>query len=122
MAGRLEGKIAHITGGGSGLGDAMAHLFANEGARVAVSDLKLSSAERVTNSVISSGGDAIAIAGDVSKRDECERLVGQTVDKLGGFDILINSAGVTPRYAPKDWDFERTWDFVVSINLSLIHI
>ena len=117
MAGRLEGKIAHITGGGSGLGDAMAHLFAKEGARVAVSDLKLSSAERVTKSVISSGGDAIALAGDVSKRDECERLVGETVDKLGGFDILINSAGVTPRYAPKDWDFERTWDFVVSINL-----
>ena len=47
MAGRLEGKIAHITGGGSGLGDAMAHLFAQEGARVAVSDLKLEAAQSV---------------------------------------------------------------------------
>ena len=102
MAGRLEGKIAHITGGGSGLGDAMAHLFAAEGARVAISDLKLDVAERVAKSV---------------SREDCERLVAETVSQLGGIDVLVNSAGVTPRYAPKEWDFEQTWDWVVSINL-----
>ena len=117
MAGRLEGKIAHITGGGSGLGDAMAHLFAAEGARVAISDLKLDVAERVAKSVVESGGDAIALAGDVSSREDCERLVAETVSQLGGIDVLVNSAGVTPRYAPKEWDFEQTWDWVVSINL-----
>ncbi len=117
MAGRLEGKIAHITGGGSGLGDAMAHLFASEGARVAVSDIKYDVAQRVADSVVSSGGDAIALSGDVSNREDCERLVVETVEKLGGLDVLVNSAGVTPRYAPKEWDFEKTWDFVVSINL-----
>jgi len=117
MAGRLEGKIAHITGGGSGLGDAMAHLFAAEGARVAVSDLKLEVAERVAGSVVDAGGDAIALGGDVSKREDCERLVSETVDQMGGIDVLVNSAGVTPRYAPKEWDFEQTWDWVVSINL-----
>ncbi len=52
MAGRLEGKIAHITGGGSGLGDAMAHLFASEGARVIVSDLKLEISQRVADSAL----------------------------------------------------------------------
>ena len=117
MAGRLEGKIAHITGGGSGLGDAMAHLFAKEGARVVVSDLKLDVAQRVADSVVATGGDAIAFAGDVSSREDCERLVADTIEKMGGIDILVNSAGVTPRYAPKEWDFEKTWDWVVSINL-----
>ncbi len=117
MAGRLEEKIAHITGGGSGLGDAMAHLFASEGARVVVSDLKLEVAQRVADSVVAEGGDAIALAGDVSSREDCERLVADTVDRMGRIDVLVNSAGVTPRYAPPEWDFEQTWDWVVGINL-----
>ena len=117
MVGRLEGKIAHITGGGSGLGDAMAHLFAQEGARIVVSDLKFDDANRVADSVIAGGGDAIALAGDVSNREDCERMITDTISKLGGIDVLVNSAGVTPRYAPKDWDFEKTWDWVVSVNL-----
>ena len=117
MAGRLEGKVAHITGGGSGLGDAMAHTFAREGARVAVSDLKLETAQRVADSVVADGGDAVALAGDVSDRAQCEALITDTVSKLGRIDVLVNSAGVTPRYAPKEWDFEQTWDFVVGVNL-----
>ena len=108
MAGRLEGKIAHITGGGSGLGDAMAHLFASEGARVIVSDLKLEISQRVADSVVAKGGDAIALAGDVSSREQCEALIADTVSQMGGIDILVNSAGVTPRYAPSEWDFEKT--------------
>jgi NAD(P)-dependent dehydrogenase (short-subunit alcohol dehydrogenase family) len=117
MVGRLEGKIAHITGGGSGLGDAMAHLFAREGARVVVSDVKPDAAKRVAESVVASGGDAIALVGDVSSREQCEALIADTVEKMGGIDILVNSAGVTPRYAPEEWDFEKTWDWVISINL-----
>ena len=117
MVGRLEGKIAHITGGGSGLGDAMSHLFATEGARVVVSDLKIDVAQRVADSVVAIGGDAIALAGDVSSREDCERLVADTIEKMGSIDVLVNSAGVTPRYAPKEWDFEKTWDWVVSVNL-----
>jgi NAD(P)-dependent dehydrogenase (short-subunit alcohol dehydrogenase family) len=117
MVGRLEGKIAHITGGGSGLGDAIAHLFASEGARVVVSDLKSDVAQRVADSVVAAGGDSIGMAGDVSSREDCERLVSDTIAKMGGIDVLVNSAGVTPRYAPKEWDFEKTWDWVVSVNL-----
>jgi NAD(P)-dependent dehydrogenase (short-subunit alcohol dehydrogenase family) len=117
MVGRLEGKIAHITGGGSGLGDAMAHLFATEGARVVVSDLQIDVAQRVADSVVAIGGDAIALSGDVSSREDCERLVADTIEKMGSIDVLVNSAGVTPRYAPKEWDFEKTWDWVVSVNL-----
>ena len=117
MAGRLEGKIVHITGGGSGLGDAIARLFSNEGARVVVSDLKMEAAQRVVDLIVRQGGDAIALAGDVSSREECESLIAETVKQMGGIDVLVNSAGVTPRYAPPEWDFEQTWDWVVSINL-----
>ena len=106
MAGRLEGKIAHITGGGSGLGDAIARLFSSEGARVVVSDLKMEAAQRVVDLIVRQGGDAIALAGDVSSREECESLIAETVKQIGGIDVLVNSAGVTPRYAPPEWDFE----------------
>ena len=114
---RLQGKVAIITGAANGMGAEEAMLFAREGARVAVSDLKLETAQRVADSVVAAGGDAVALAGDVSDRNQCESLVADTVGKLGGIDVLINSAGVTPRYAPKEWDFEQTWDWVVSINL-----
>jgi NAD(P)-dependent dehydrogenase (short-subunit alcohol dehydrogenase family) len=117
MAGRLDGKVALITGGGSGIGDATAMLFAAEGAKVVVSDVKLDAAQRVADAVIAGGGEAIAMAGDVSARSECEALVAGTVEKFGRIDILVNSAGVTPRYAPDEWDFEKKWDWVVSINL-----
>jgi NAD(P)-dependent dehydrogenase (short-subunit alcohol dehydrogenase family) len=95
----------------------MAHLFATEGARVVVSDLQIDVAQRVADSVVAIGGDAIALSGDVSSREDCERLVADTIEKMGSIDVLVNSAGVTPRYAPKEWDFEKTWDWVVSVNL-----
>ncbi|MDA1278621.1 MAG: SDR family oxidoreductase [Chloroflexi bacterium] len=117
MAGRLEGKVAHITGGGSGIGDATAHLFAREGAKVVVSDLNLGSAEVVAQSLNAAGGDAIALAGDVSRRADCEALIDGTIDHFGRIDVLVNSAGVTPRYAPVEWDFEQKWDWVIGINL-----
>ena len=117
MAGRLEGKVALITGGGSGIGEATAHLFADEGAMVAVADLKLETARKVADAVASDGGTATALAGDVSVRAECEALVKGTVERYGRIDVLINSAGVTPRYAPEDWDWEQKWDWTIGINL-----
>ncbi len=117
MAGRLEGKVALITGGGSGIGEATAHLFVNEGAKVVVSDLKLETAQKVVDVIASDDGAALALAGDVSVRTECESLVAGTVEKFGQIDILINSAGVTPRYAPPEWDFEQKWDWTIGINL-----
>ncbi len=117
MAGRLEGKVALITGGGSGIGGAAAHLFANEGARVAVADLKIETSQAVADAVASEGGDAFALAGDVSVRADCEAVVAGTVERYGRIDVLINSAGVTPRYAPPEWDWEQKWDWTMGINL-----
>ena len=95
MAGRLDGNVALITGGGSGIGEATAHLFADEDAEVAVADLKIETARKVADAGTSDGGAARALAGDVSVRAECEALVAGTVEQYGRIDVLINSAGVT---------------------------
>lgn len=115
--GRLDGKVALITGAGSGIGASCAELFASEGAAVVVSDINTDNAEKVARTVGTAGGRAVVLTGDVSSKDDCERLVRESVEEFGSVDVLINSAGVTPRYAPSDWDFEQTWDWVVSINL-----
>ena len=117
MAERLEGKVGLITGGGSGIGDATAHLFASEGAKVVVADLKIDAAKNVADAVVSDGGDAVALAGDVAARADCEAMVAGTVEQYGRIDVLINSAGVTPRYAPAEWDWEQKWDWTIGINL-----
>ena len=115
--GRLDGKVALITGAGSGIGESTAELFTAEGAVVAAQDIDSATAERVASLVEESGGQGIALSGDVSSKADAERIVSETVERFGRVDILVNSAGVTPRYARPEWDFEQTWDWVVSINL-----
>ena len=79
---RLAGKVALITGAGSGIGRATARLFAREGAKVGVADVNAARAETVTAEISDSGGEAIAIASDVSKGADCERMVAETVRAL----------------------------------------
>ena len=114
---RLEGKVALITGAGSGIGEACARIFSREGAKIAAADVNADNAARVAKMVEDAGGDAFSMAGDVTKKEECARMVAETVERFGKIDTLVNSAGVTPRYAPADWDFEKKWDFVVDVNL-----
>lgn len=114
MADRLLGKVALITGAGSGIGAATAALFAQEGAAVALADLR---PERVRERAAQLAGGALALAGDVARRADAERMVNAAVERFGGIDILVNCAGVTPRYAPPEWDFEQTWDWVLNVNL-----
>lgn len=117
-ADRLKGKTALITGGGSGIGAACAELFAKQGARVAVADIKLDAAENVADAINQArGASAISLELDVTERERCFGVVDATVAEFGALDILVNSAGVSPRAAPQSWDFEQTWDWVISINL-----
>ena len=115
--GRLEGRTALITGAGSGIGAACAELFSAEGANVFCADLDVEAAEQVAENVNSKGGSASSASVDVTKRDECEALVGKVVEQFDGLDVLVNSAGVTPRKAPQEWDFEQKWDWVIDVNL-----
>ena len=114
---RLRGKVALITGAGSGIGAATAALFAREGAAVALADLARVNLEPVMAQVASASGQALVMAGDVTQRADAERLVAETLKRFGRVDVLINSAGVAARNAPPDWDWERVWDFVMAVNM-----
>lgn len=117
MAGRLRGKVALITGAGSGIGAATAVVFAQEGAKVVLADLGPDGLEPVAAQVRSAGGEALVVAGDVTRRADSQRLVDETVKRFGRVDVLVNSAGVAPRNAPADWDWEEVWDFVMAVNM-----
>ncbi len=117
MPGRVANKVALITGAGSGIGAACAVLFASEGAKIAAADVDMDTATSVARKVQTNGGEAFAVAGNVASRADAERLVADTVRHYGRVDIVINSAGVAPRNAPPDWDFERVWDWVMGVNM-----
>src|SRR6185369_12115076 len=99
MAGRLRDKVALITGAGSGIGAATAVVFAQEGAKVALADLRPADLETVAAQVKSAGGEALVMVGDVTRRADSQRLVEETVKRFGRADVLVNSAGVAPRNA-----------------------
>lgn len=117
MADRLRHKVALVTGAGSGIGAATATLFAAEGASVALADRNVEPVEERAATLAAGGNTALALAGDVTRSADAERMVQSVVERWGRIDILINCAGVTARYAPPEWDYEQTWDWVIGVNL-----
>ena len=91
---RLTGKVALVTGGGSGIGRATALLLAEEGARVAVVDLDSARASAVADEITGAGGRAVVVRGDVSTDGSAEAIVQQVLEGLGRVDVLVNSAGL----------------------------
>lgn len=118
--GLVDDKIALVTGGASGFGRAMAELYAKEGAKVVVSDIAEEGGEETVKMVKDAGGDAIFVKADVSKPEECEKLVKEAVNKYGRLDIAFNNAGVSGVNAPiGEYPIEE-WDKVIKINLSSV--
>lgn len=91
---RLQNKVAIVTGAGSGIGRAMAEVFAKEGAKVIVADYKAEGGQETVKNIVAAGGQAEFVQADVSKSDEVEAMVKTAVEKFGGLDILVNNAGV----------------------------
>lgn len=114
---RLAGKVALITGGGSGIGRGIALRFAEEGAQVAVSDLHREGADETAVQVSKLNTKALAIEGDVTSRGDCERAVEETVAALGKLDIFVANAGIG-RGAPFLETSEEDWNAVIQTNLS----
>ena len=94
MGGRLEGKIAIITGGGSGIGRACAVRFAEEGAQVCAADLKLEGAAETVNQIEAAGGRALAVQVDTTDEAANEAMVARCVEAFGGVDCLVAAAGI----------------------------
>lgn len=106
---KLEGKVALITGGTSGIGSATAALFASEGAAVALTGRNRERGEQVAQAIIEKGGQAIFIHSDVRFADSCRQAVEQTLERFGRIDVLFNNAGVfhpktVPECSEEEWD------------------
>lgn len=123
--GRLDGKVAIVTGAGRGIGRAEAMLLAAEGARVVVNDVGGSlfgeggdagPAAQVVSEIRDGGGEAVANTGDVGNWDDARALIAQAVDTFGGLDILVNNAGVI-RTAMSFNTQESDWDLVIHVHL-----
>lgn len=113
---RLQDKVAIVTGSARGLGKAMVLRMAAEGAKVVITDINLEACQGVKAEIEQMGGTALAIKCDVTKREEVEALVEETVNKLGKVDILVNNAGIT-RDAQLIKMSDEQWDMVLNTNL-----
>ena len=113
---RLAGKVALITGGGTGIGRAIAVAFAREGASVAVAGRRLEKVKEVASAIEKQGGSALALQCDVSRAQDAERAISETAKKFGKLDVLVNNAG-TLSVSTVDTITEEDWDRVISVNL-----
>lgn len=115
---RLEGKVALITGGGSGIGKASCLRFAAEGAKVVVVDLKQETADATAREIVEAGGTASAFAANVAKAKDSEAMVAFAEEQYGALHIAFNNAGV---FHADDESVtttsEEIWDFVIDVNL-----
>jgi len=118
---RLAGKVAIVTGGAHGMGEAEARLFAKEGAKVVVADILDKDAEAVAASIRQSNGDAIAMKLDVTSDTNWEAVIAKTIETYGKLDILVNNAGISGS-SVGDPDGEDGWDKVIDINAKSVFL
>ena len=119
---KLDGKVALITGAGSGFGKATAILFAKEGAKVVVVDKDLDSAKRTAALIKESGNEASHVQADVSVSADCERMIKFAVEKYGKLDILHNNAGIPSTPSPFENIEEGVWDRIMTVNLKSVYL
>jgi short chain dehydrogenase. len=118
--GKLDGKVAIVTGAASGMGKAIAKLFAKEGAKVTVSDINEEGAKETVREIEADGGTAIAVKTNVASEEDVNHLVDKTVETFGTVDILVNNAGIMDGMEPVGEISTERWDRVINVNLKSV--
>lgn len=118
MSGKLEGKVALITGGSSGIGEATAQLFVAEGARVAALARGPKELQRAVEKMTRGGGEAIPLTADISRPDEMEEAIAEIIAKWGRLDIVFANAGINGTWAPIHELSPEEWQHTIDINLN----
>ena len=114
----VKGKVAIITGAGSGMGEATAKVFAKEGVKVVATDVNLNEVKRVSGEINSNGGICHALHLDVTDKTEIEDCLKETIKKFGSLDFVINNAGISSATALEDENYENYWDDTLSVVLT----
>ncbi len=114
--GRLENKIVIVTGGNSGIGRATADLFCKEGAKVVIASRRAEVNAETVAEIEGKGGEIMAVQADVSKMEDCKRIIDETVNKYGRIDVLVNNAGIADKHMPVNQCTESWYDTVIKID------
>ena len=117
---RLQNKVAVVTGAASGMGKAIAVLYAKEGAKVVVSDINLEAASQTVEEIKSKGGNAIAIMANVAKEEDIQNLIDTCVSTYGTLDILVNNAGIMDNFEPAGDIEDDKWERVFAVNTTSV--
>lgn len=117
---RLEGKVIIVTGAASGMGKAMAEVFAVEGAKVVVSDIHGEGAKQVADAIMMAGGTALALETNVAQEEAVHQLIKQTIDTYGKLDVLVNNAGIMDGMEGVEDVTDERWERVFSINTTAV--
>ncbi|MEK5057260.1 3-ketoacyl-ACP reductase [Paenibacillus sp. FSL H7-0326] len=117
---RLQNKVAIITGAASGMGKETAILYAQEGAKVVVSDLNLEGANATVETIKAAGGEAFAIKTNVASLEDINTLIDTTVEKYGTVDVLVNNAGIMDNFEPAGEIEDEKWERIFAINTTSV--
>src|SRR5699024_6001658 len=113
---KLQDKVAVVTGAASGMGRAIAKVYAREGAKVIVADLNMEGAKDVVKEITESGGEAKAVEVNIAKQEDVNVMIETAVQEYGKLDILVNNAGIMDGFEPVADITDERWDLIFDIN------
>lgn len=117
---RLQGKVAVVTGAASGMGKAIAVLYAKEGAKVVVSDIHEEAAGVTVEEIKAANGEAVAVKANVSDAADIEQLIDTAVNTYGTLDVLVNNAGIMDNFEPAGDIKDEDWERIFAVNTTSV--